>query len=781
MGQVAVASMTRLRATLAILDGTSAPASPIASGGTVTIAGGYVYHTFTTNGTLTVYQAGTVDYLVVGGGGGGGARRGGGGGAGGEALSGSTALVAGAISVTIGTGGAGGVGTSDVGNTGTNGNNSVLGSIATANGGGYGGGGDNTISEPGGNGGNGGGAGGGNSSGGASNAAGGTGDQFNGGSSIAADPNALGGGGGGASAAGTNASGGNAGNGGAGLEWPASSGTRYGGGGGGGAGVSGAGTGGAGGGTNGAISTNPTDAAANTGGGGGGCNVATAGDGGSGIVIVRYPLVTTNYATGGTVTSDGTQIIHTFTAGGTFALAQAGLLAVDYLAVGGGGSSSPGTNGVNYGSGGAGGVVRSGTALSIVSNQTITIGAGGVLSSTTSGTAGSNGASSSIGSLVTATGGNGAGSGRTGGANADFTGETNSGGTDSGGGAGAGENGGTDGAGQGGDGVLWNGTTYGGGGGAVESSTGQAGGTGGGGSGSITNPTAGGVNTGGGGGGGPVGGTVTNYYGGSGIVIVRYSPGAFQPGHPLGFPDVFAFWDASLTSTITDTGGAVDAWVDRVASLSVTSSGAARPTTNATTQNGRNVVDFDGGDRLTLGDNSTFNFLHDGTVYTVFAVGKPGIDSNPGAYLSYFGDNAGASANIGVVVAMDDSSANEALWHFVTRGVGASLVVNNNSAAGVLTPNAWHCVEVHGDPANGTASLRSTMYIDAGSAINNNAATQADSNSNSTYNFQIGGAGNNTFLFVGSIGALIFADADISGSDRTAIRNWIKAYWGVTT
>ena len=43
------------------------------TGGVITNAAGYRYHTFIGNGTFTMVTRGTVEYIVVGGGGGGGA------------------------------------------------------------------------------------------------------------------------------------------------------------------------------------------------------------------------------------------------------------------------------------------------------------------------------------------------------------------------------------------------------------------------------------------------------------------------------------------------------------------------------------------------------------------------------------------------------------------------------------------------------------------------------------------------------------------------------------
>jgi hypothetical protein len=95
------------------------------------------------------------------------------------------------------------------------------------------------------------------------------------------------------------------------------------GGGGGGAGTGtndyGAGGGGAGGNPalGGAVGT------ANTGGGGGGAGGASGGNaagkaGGSGVVIFSYVTADFGACTGGTITTSGSDTIHTFTANGTF-------------------------------------------------------------------------------------------------------------------------------------------------------------------------------------------------------------------------------------------------------------------------------------------------------------------------------------------------------------------------------------------------------------------------------------------------------------------------------
>jgi hypothetical protein len=245
----------------------------------------------------------------------------------------------------------------------------------------------------------------------------------------------------------------------------------------------------------------------------------------------------------------------------------------DLLVVAGGGGGGPTGFG---GGGGAGGLIDTTTTITVATNYTVTIGAGG--------TGGSTNGADSVAFSQTAIGGgkggthlgNGTAGGSGGGGGGDATtsgglgtsGQGNNGGTGfdpapgegSGGGGGAGAVGGNGaaaapGSGAGGVGINWKslGTFYAGGGGG---GTGRAdqypaatpaavGGNGGGGAGGMTNgfggpnsiaPTAGTANRGGGGGGGSATSQTTGpggANGGSGIVIVKY-PDTFTISNPGG-------------------------------------------------------------------------------------------------------------------------------------------------------------------------------------------------------------------------------------------------------
>jgi hypothetical protein len=271
---------------------------------------------------------GVVSALVVAGGGGGGGNcvtcgGGGGGGAGGLTYAASEAIGIGSIPITVGDGGAGGAGGASR-TTGVNGEDSSFGSIVT-----LGGGGGSAQGQASGTGGSGGGGSGGGSPAPSAGGTGTAGQGNNGGTGSSTTSHYGGGGGGGAGGTGV---GGATRTGGVGLSYDISgSSVFYAGGGGGGTGSATAGgaggNGGGGAGVGSATAGTGVAGTANTGGGGGGANGnskgGAGGAGGSGVVIVRYPTDSLT-ATGGTITTSGSDTIHTFTSDGDFVVEEAG-------------------------------------------------------------------------------------------------------------------------------------------------------------------------------------------------------------------------------------------------------------------------------------------------------------------------------------------------------------------------------------------------------------------------------------------------------------------------
>ena len=228
-------------------------------------------------------------------------------------------------------------------------------------------------------------------------------------------------------------------------------------------------------------------------------------------------------------------------------------LSASYLIVAGGGSGGAYIGGTGLGGGGGAGGLLSGSALTIDTNSTyvVTVGAGGVGTSTSTGT---NGANSSFSAYATsavgggyggltsagASGGSGGGGGGNLSLNAGGTatsGQGYAGGSSAvasyigggGGGAGAvGTNGAAGVGGSGGVGVsssITGTATYYAGGGGASGGTAGTGGNGGGGNGSTSGAGSAGTANTGGGGAGSTGssGTTAGGNGGSGVVIISYA------------------------------------------------------------------------------------------------------------------------------------------------------------------------------------------------------------------------------------------------------------------
>ena len=299
-----------------------------------------------TRGAGTPYN---VQYLIVGGGGGAGnGYGGGGGGAGGfRTIASKTFEVVTKTNYTV-TVGIGGISnnappspTYDASGNALPGGDSIMvgeASTITSTGGGYGGndaGGPTGVQADGGDGGSGGGGSSPwqsniNNPGGSGNTPPVTPSQGNGGGSSANQgiPNrGAGGGGGGAGGAGSNAPTGSGGSGGTGTadSITGSSITYAGGGGGAGMGPgTGRGSGGSGGGGNGGAQVPTVPGTSGTDGLGGGCGggfySAPSSNirGGNGVVIIRRVTADSDSASGGSVTTDGSDTIHTFNASGTY-------------------------------------------------------------------------------------------------------------------------------------------------------------------------------------------------------------------------------------------------------------------------------------------------------------------------------------------------------------------------------------------------------------------------------------------------------------------------------
>ena len=212
--------------------------------------------------------------------------------------------------------------------------------------------------------------------------------------------------------------------------------------------------------------------------------------------------------------------------------------------------------------------------------------------------------------------------------------------------------------------------------------------------------------------------------------------------------------DSSDTSTITEAAGLVSQWDDKSGNGNNATQGteSLQPTTNATTQNSKNVLDFDNGDSLTLpsalhsipnGDNTLFIVgLHAATAVNDYYIGM--TESGAGRY--YYRANADGDGVLGLNRTGDSSavavaSAGDAfhLGTFFRSGTTQSISVDS------------------GTPVTNTSGL-SESGIDA--------ATIGSK------------AGAGSFL-LGSIAEIIIYSRALSTAEISAVETYLSNKWGI--
>jgi len=248
-----------------------------------------------------------------------------------------------------------------------------------------------------------------------------------------------------------------------------------------------------------------------------------------------------------------------------------------------------------------------------------------------------------------------------------------------------------------------------------------------------------------------------------------------------------ALWiDFADASTVTLSGFDITQVNDKSGNGKTLTQGTAvrRPTYATASQNGLNTASFDGGDSLAAATAADWTFLHNGTNYIVASVQRFGTVADPNAgYTLWATDNLSTVAH-GAWMLWDDralASRNEALLHEVDRAVLGQPAVQNISANGAAAPNAYCVISLLARPSNATAALRSSVIVNNGTAIANNAFTNAPSATAPLGPLTIGAAVNQTTLpMVGNICELII----VSGANATAanaqrLTEYLRNKWAI--
>jgi hypothetical protein len=231
--------------------------------------------------------------------------------------------------------------------------------------------------------------------------------------------------------------------------------------------------------------------------------------------------------------------------------------------------------------------------------------------------------------------------------------------------------------------------------------------------------------------------------------------------------------DAADTTTLTVSGSAVSQWSDKSGNARhfVQSTGTAQPSTGLVTQNGRNVLGFDGGDSLANATASNFTFMSNGTNYIAAIVMRFTTASR-----GFMGNAQGDSGQRGVEFY---GAASNALQHNVYIGSGTTRAISN---AGSAFGTSFRLLTILSDPDNATAAERSAMHYGTASAQKNNTQTGTPSATAPQARFRIGATIGDvaSFPMTGNVAEVILVSgANATEANRVALVTYLTTKWGL--
>ena len=258
-------------------------------------------------------------------------------------------------------------------------------------------------------------------------------------------------------------------------------------------------------------------------------------------------------------------------------------------------------------------------------------------------------------------------------------------------------------------------------------------------------------------------GTIGYWYGGGTV-----------PFSPLDIANLKAWYDASDTATITVSGTAVSQWNDKSGNAyNLTQSTTNfKPQSGTRTQNGKNMLDYDGGDLLQAATASDWTFMHNATGCTVFMAMF--ID-NVATNMYMIDTTGGSSANTGV----DIYRASGNLSGIITRGVNGTYncIADNQGALTANTAKYWYNkLNAGASPVSG----RSLGSVNNSAESGNNVETGALSTASPFTALKVGHW--NTAYGEGVDGGIcevIIYSGAVSAGDITKINSYLASKWGI--
>jgi hypothetical protein len=208
------------------------------------------------------------------------------------------------------------------------------------------------------------------------------------------------------------------------------------------------------------------------------------------------------------------------------------------------------------------------------------------------------------------------------------------------------------------------------------------------------------------------------------------------------------------------------------------STASTRPTRTAT-QNGLSTLSFARASSQRLVSalpKEDWAWLSDGSVYTILAVLRPGVSSDPNLLYGVMGNNAQSQSNTGFTLALDDrSSANRsgaALHHVSHNGTRAVL----NVANAMMPFNRWSIVRLQATPAHVGAASRSLLHRSDSSQTANNSDTSAPDGGDPSFALHLGSDGTGNY-YDGQIAELLIYRGTLTLANRDLLQQHLASKW----
>ena len=250
-----------------------------------------------------------------------------------------------------------------------------------------------------------------------------------------------------------------------------------------------------------------------------------------------------------------------------------------------------------------------------------------------------------------------------------------------------------------------------------------------------------------------------------------------SPAAPAPVAGYKAWYDASDTATISKTGSNVTQWNDKSANALnlVQATGIKQPLSGTRTQNGKNMIDFDGSDDVLSSNASaaTWQFLTNNTNSTVFAVLFVDTAAD---YRGIFDVSGGSIANVTSYTWAIDNT--DKFFGGVGTNAGGTYNWLANSVSS-FTDNTAAQFAVVSDTTNATAANRGLIYKNGTLVFNSNTYTGTYSSSNPSQPLNVGGLTGSADSFDGGICEIIIYNSILSSGDITKNVNYLATKWGL--